>query len=69
MNDIRTQYKKAPQFSAGNTHEAMICKLFYSKKKFTIGVSYWTKEELKTGIRDNGDGTKSIVIEPLYLNN
>jgi hypothetical protein len=66
LNQIRNDYKKAPQFSTDATHEAMIVKIFYTKRKFTIGVNYWTKEEIKLGSRIM-DGMKCEIIEPLYL--
>lgn len=65
LSEIRNDYKKAPQFSADGTHEAYIVKLFYTKKKFTVGVNYWTKEEAAKGERMM-DGSKCVIIEKLY---
>jgi hypothetical protein len=65
LSEIRSEYKKAPQFSADGTHEAFIVKLYTSKKKFTVGVNYWTKEEAVKGEREM-DGIKCVIIEKLY---
>jgi hypothetical protein len=65
LAEIRNEYSKAPQFSANNTHEAYIVKLWVSKRRFTIGVNYWTKEEAANGTRMMSD-TKCEIIAPLY---
>ncbi len=63
---IRKEYAKAPQFSSNKTHEAYIVKLWINPSKFTIGVNYWNKEDLKTGVRFMEGGIRCEVIAPLY---
>jgi hypothetical protein len=65
LSEIRNDHKKAPQFSAGNTHEAYIVKSYSSARKFVVGVNYWTKDEAAKGIRVV-NGTKQEIIAPLY---
>ena len=65
LSEIRNEYSKAPQFSADNTHEAFIVKLWVSKRRFTIGVNYWTKEESAKGVRMMDD-VKCEIVAPLY---
>lgn len=65
LSEIRNEYSKAPQFSTNGTHEAYIVKLFVSKRKFTVGVNYWTKEEATKGERLM-DGSRCEIIAKLY---
>ena len=66
LSEIRNEYKKAPQYSSSNTHEAFIVKLYSSARKFTIGVNYWTKEEAAKGVRVMDGNCKCEIIAPLY---
>lgn len=66
LSEIREEYKKAPRFSAGNTHEAYIVKHILSARRSTVGVNYWTKEEAAKGSRVM-DGVTCQIIAPLYV--
>lgn len=65
LSEIRNEYKKAPRFSSENTHEAMIVKMYMTKRSFTIGVNYWTKEEIAKGERVI-NGQKQTLVAPIY---
>ncbi len=67
LEEVRKDHNKCPRFSSDNTHEAMICKTFYTAKKFTVGVSYWTEEEVIAGSRINSDFSRSVIVAPLYI--
>jgi len=60
-SSIRASHTKAPQFSAGNTHEAVITKTYYTARKFHLGVQYWTPSQIESKKVEN-----SIFIEKLY---
>jgi len=64
---IRIEHRNAPQFSAGATHQAMICtnKLSKAARKSWMGVSYWTPEQIAIGSRTNDDGSYSVIIAAL----
>lgn len=67
LASIRAEYAKAPQFSADNTHEACICKVYYDQgKKFTICVNYWMPSEIAKGER-TVFGESQELIEKLYI--
>lgn len=38
LSEIRNTYRKAPQFASQGTHEAYIVQLFFTSRKFTVGV-------------------------------
>lgn len=67
LSEIRLEHSKAPRYSVGQTHEAVICKTIVSSRKSYIGVSYWSTYQIKAGTRKNDDGTTSVLIEPLYI--
>lgn len=65
---IRAEYKKAPQFaSTPEVREAVICKIYYTKTKYTIGVQYWTADQCKAGSITLSDGNKSEYVAMLYV--
>lgn len=64
---IRLEYSKVPQFSADNTHEAVICKVYYSGgKTHCICVNYWMPSEIEKGER-TVFGELQVMIEKLYV--
>jgi hypothetical protein len=65
LAEIRKEHAKAPQFSAGNTHEAYIVKLYYTKTQYTVSVNYWTPEAAAIGYRMSY-GCRVEIIEKLY---
>lgn len=61
VNDLRNS--KAPIWSTGNTHRAVIVKIFVEPNVFSVGIQYWTSEEIEIGFKVNSDGTKSELID------
>lgn len=51
INQVRAEHTKCPQFSSDNTHEAVIAEIIVSAKKSTLGVNYWTPQEIEKGQR------------------
>lgn len=66
LAEIRADYKNAPQFAEGDTHEAVICKIYHSEKEFSIGVNYWNPEDIAAGFRISKDQTRCEFIAKLY---
>ncbi len=66
LSEIRNTYRKAPQFASQGTHEAYIVQLFFTSRKFTVGVNYWTKEEAAIGDRIMEGNCRCKIIAPLY---
>lgn len=66
LDQIREEYKKAPRYSAGNTHEAYIVRTFYTKTRSKLGVNYWTPEEVEKGFRIE-NGLRVEIIAPLCI--
>lgn len=70
IEQFRADNSKCPQFSAHNTHQAVIVKTYYTKTKFHYGAQYWTPEmiEQKKIIHGAGvGGGTSEFVAMLYI--
>ncbi len=67
IQSIRLSHSKAPQFSADQTHEAVIVQTYtISGKSNSFGVQYWTQTQIATGRRSLDGGGTAKYLERLY---
>ena len=48
-----------------DTHTAVVIKTRINARKYSVGVQFWTTDEIKAGKRQNADHTTAELIQPV----